>query len=208
MYRKIFSLVIAAICMFAVETASAQFRYGATVGADMTKLHFKQPLLDVKKNFGGTAGVVGELMFPGIGFGVDFGLIYEMRGAKLDLGKYDMWKDQGYGDERLTMHYLVVPFHLRFKYTRLNGFEDTLAPFVYAGPSIGFLAAHSKLDCFSFPVGELGVDFGIGAEIKRNWQVQVSYTHGFTYACKDKTLTNFSARNSSWNIGVTYFFSK
>lgn len=208
MKRKIFYLFITAICIFTASTANAQFRYGATLGADMTKLNFKQDLLEVKKNFGGTAGVVGELMFPGVGFGVDFGLIYNMRGAKMDLGKYEMWKAQGYGNERLTMHYLVVPFHLRFKYTRLNGFEDTLAPFVYAGPSIGMLVGHSKLDCFSFPFGELGLDFGIGAEIKRNWQVSVSYTHGFTYACKDKTLTNFSARNSSWNIGVTYFFSK
>ena len=88
----------------------------------------------------------------------------------------------------------------------LNGFEDTLAPFVFAGPSIGLLVGHSKLDCFDFPFGEFGLDFGIGAEIKRNWQLSVSYNIGFTYAMKDKILTNYSARNNTLSLRLAYLF--
>lgn len=206
MQRKIISLIIAVVALVSASQASAQFRYGAMVGGDVTTLRFKQDLISVDKSVGYSAGLVTELMFPGIGFGIDFGLFYEQRGATLHLGERTMWHDQGYGTERLYMHYAVIPFHLRYKYTRLNGFEDTLAPFAYVGPSLGMLVGHSKLDCMSFPFGELGIDFGIGAEIKHNWQVSVSYTMGFTYALKDKTLTNFSARNSSWNIRVSYLF--
>lgn len=185
---------------------NAQFRYGPTVGVNMTNLRFKQELANVDKSVGYSAGIAGELMFPGIGFGIDLGLYYEQRGATVHLGEYKMWQAQDLGTERSYLHYAVIPFHLRFKYTNLNGFEDILAPFVYAGPSVGLMLGHNKVPCFDYAFGELGVDFGIGAEIKRNWQVAVSYNHGFTYCLKDKTLTNYSARNSTWAIRATYLF--
>lgn len=202
--KKLISLCIAFMAI--AFTSHAQFRYGPMIGGDISDLGFKQDLFKVDKSVGYSAGIVTELMFPGIGFGVDFGLYYEQRGATLDLGSKELWASQGYGKERLYMHYAVIPFHLRFKYTRLNGFEDVLAPLAYVGPSVGLLVGHSKMDCMSFPFGELGIDFGLGAEIKRNWQVSASYTMGVTYVLKDKTLSNFSARNSSWNIRVAYLF--
>lgn len=206
MLRKIFSLMVVAVAVSCPFVSNAQFRYGPMIGGDMSNLKFKQDLINIDKNFGPSAGIVAEMMFPGIGFGVDFGLYYEQRGAKLDLGSREMWASQGYGNERSYLHYAVIPFHLRYKYTRMNGFEDTLAPFAFVGPSIGILVAHSKLDCMKYPFGELGMDFGLGLELKHNWQVSASYTMGLTYAIKDKTLTNFSARNSSWNVRVAYLF--
>ncbi|MCM1349457.1 MAG: PorT family protein [Firmicutes bacterium] len=206
MVKKLISLIIVGIAVLFPAQSMGQFRYGAMIGGDISNLSFKQDLFTVDKNVGYSAGVVTELMFPGIGFGVDFGLFYEQRGATLDLGSRLLWSSQGYGKERLYLHYAVIPFHLRFKYTRLNGFEDILAPFLYVGPSVGLLVGHNKIDCFSYPFGELGIDFGIGAEIKRNWQVSANYTMGVTYALKDKVLSDFSARNSSWNVRVAYFF--
>lgn len=206
MQRKLISIIIAAATLVGAATASAQFRYGAMVGGDISTLRFKQDLIQIDKSVGYSAGVVSELMFPGIGFGVDFGLYYEQRGATLHLGSRPMWADQGYGTDRSYLHYVVIPFHLRYKYTNLSGFEDYLAPLAYVGPSVGFLVGHSNIDCMKYPVGELGMDFGIGAEIKRNWQVTVGYTLGLTYALKDKTLTDYSARNSTWNLRVSYFF--
>lgn len=204
--RKIFSIVIVAIATVFAMQASAEFRWGAFAGGDISNLRFKQDLIQVDKRYGYSAGVLGEMMFPGIGFGMDFGLHYEQRGAKLHLGEKLMWSSQGYGTENLAMHYAVLPIHLRFKYTRMNGFEDYLAPFAYVGPSFGFLLGHSELDCMKFPFGEVGIDFGFGAEIMRHWQLSASYTLGFTYALKDKTLTDYSARNSSWNFRLTYIF--
>lgn len=206
MLRKIFSLMALAATLLCSFSSSAQFRYGVMLGADMSNLNFKQDLITVKKTYGPTAGLVTEMMFPGIGFGVDFGLYYEMRGAKLDLGSKEIWASQGYGNEMARLHYLVIPFHLRYKYTRLNGFEDTLAPLVYVGPSLSMLVAHSKLDCMQYPFGSLGLDFGLGVEIKRNWQVTAGYSMGVTYALKDKILSNYSARNKGWNVRVSYFF--
>ena len=38
------------------------------------------------------------------------------------------------------------------------------------------------------------------------WQVAATYNMGMTYALKDKILTNYSARNSTWGLRVTYLF--
>ena len=206
MKKLLFIITLVMASVVAPHVAHAQFRYGPTAGLTLSTLKFKQDLMTVKGQAGFSAGIAGELMFPGVGFGVDFGLGYEMLGAKTNLGEKPMWADQGFADPRVYLHYISIPFHLRFKYTRMNGFEDYLAPFVYVGPNFGIRAAHSSCEAYDFSGGDLSMDFGVGAEIMRNWQVSACYQWGLTYSMKAKILTNFSARNSVWNIRVAYFF--
>ncbi len=117
-----------------------------------------------------------------------------------------MWSSQGYGNERLYIHYVDIPFHLKFKYTRLQGVEDYVAPFVYGGPTFSLQAGHSKCEALKFSGGEVGLTAGIGAEVMKNWQIAASYTWGMTYALKARQLADFSARNKTWDIRLTYFF--
>lgn len=145
-------------------------------------------------------------MFPGIGFGVDIGLMYNMLGAKVNLGERKIWASEGYGNERLMMHCLQIPVHLRFKYTRLNGFEEKVAPLIFGGPDFNIQIAHGKCDAIKFSGGDLGLTAGVGAELFRRWQVTGSYTWGMTYALKTKLLDDFSARNRYWTLRVAYFF--
>lgn len=200
----VIALTMAAAVM--PRSAYAQFRYGPTAGLTISNLNFKQDLMTVKSAEGFSAGLATELMFPGIGFGVDFGIIYEMLGARTYLQDKPMWADKGYKDPRVYLHYISIPFHLRYKYTRFNGFEDYLAPFVFVGPNFGIRAGHSKCDAYDFSGGDLSIDFGLGAEVMRNWQISAGYQWGLTYSLKAKILTNYSARNSVWNIRVTYLF--
>ncbi|MDE5915309.1 porin family protein [uncultured Duncaniella sp.] len=201
-----FIIILAAVC--GVQQASAQFRWGATVGVNFNDFKFKQAgILSVGKGFGESAGINGEMMFPGIGFGIDIGLRYEQLGAKLNLGDFPLWESQGYSaDERIYIHNIQIPFNLKFKYTRLQGFEDYLAPFVFGGPVFNIQAAHSKCDAMKFSGGDLGLTVGAGAEIFRRWQLSASYTWGMTYALKAKVLTDYSARNRTWDIRLTYYF--
>lgn len=204
--KKILYSLLAAVSLMIPAKALAEFRYGPTIGATFSNLHFKQDLITVDKSAGFSAGITGEMMFPGIGFGIDIGLAYEQRGASLHLGEALMWSSQGYGTERFYLHYIAIPLHLRFKYTRLNGFEDKIAPFAYAGPTFGFLAGHSKIDALEYAAGTVGIEFGLGAELFKNWQVSASYNLGMTYALKAKILTDFSAQNRVWAVRVAYFF--
>lgn len=205
--KKIIILVIAAFAAFAAPTgADAQFRYGAVAGINFSTLHFNQDLVDVSSSVGYTAGIQGELMFPGIGLGIDLGLLYNKLGGKVNLGQKNIWHSEGYGNEHLFLHNIQIPVHLRFKWTRMNGFEEKLAPFVFGGPDFTILAGHSRCKAIDFAGGELGLTAGIGVELFRRWQVAGSYTWGMTYTVKTRLLDNFSARNRYWAVRATYFF--
>lgn len=206
--KKILSIVMLCIAVLGVGTTWAQSssRWGIVAGADMTNLKFDQDLFAVDKNFGATLGVTGELMMPGIGFGFDASLLYTQRGAKLHLGERPVWAVEGYGKENCMLHYLEIPIHLKFKFKNLGGFENTLMPILFAGPEFSFLLAHSGIDAIKFPGGEFGVNTGIGCEILRKAQVNVSYCWGMSYAVKTKLLDDFTAKNRTWKVTCTYFF--
>ncbi|ROT03681.1 PorT family protein [Muribaculaceae bacterium Isolate-104 (HZI)] len=205
MRKTIIALALAAAALLPVAS-KAQFRYGPMVGISVSDLKFKQNLISVDKTIGYSGGIVAEMMFPGIGFGIDLGLYYERRGAKLNLGEKKVWAVQNYGTENLGLHYVALPLHLRFKYTRLNGLEDIIAPLVYAGPTFGIHVGNSKLPAFDFSGGDLAIEVGAGAELFKNWQLTCSYNMGMTYVTKAKILTNYSARAHEWNIRVAYLF--
>lgn len=153
-----------------------------------------------------SAGVLGELMIPGIGFGIGMGVNYAMHSAKLDLGAHEVWAADGYGDVAFKLHSIEVPVQLRFKWTRMDGVEDYIAPFAFAGPIFQFHVAQSDCPAIEHPVGSVALQFGIGAEIIRHIQVSGSYIFNPTYEIRTVKLDNLSARNSGWNVNVTYLF--
>lgn len=206
MIKKILAAVFIGLLAFSTFDVSAKMRWGATAGLSVNKLKFKQDLVPVSNVVGYSAGVVGETIFPGIGIGVDLGLLYNQQGALVDLGSRKVWSSLGYGNEHVYIHNINIPVHLRLKYTRLNGLEDKIAPIVYGGPEFDIQIAHGKCDAFKYSGGDLGLSVGIGAELYRRWQVTAGYTWGMTYALKTKLLDEFSAQSRQWNVRVVYFF--
>lgn len=204
--KKLLSLIVLVCSLAAVVPVAAQFRYGPTAGIDLTTLKFKQTLFDVDKSFGYTAGIQGEMMFPGIGFGIDFAGLYTQRGATMNMGQREIWAVDGYGRERSYLHYFEIPVNLRFKWTRMSGLEDYIAPYVFGGPTFSFLVAHNRNKALDYAGGDLGVQCGVGFELFKHWQVQGSYTWGMTYALKTVKLDDFSARNRTWTVRVAYLF--
>ncbi|MDE6310142.1 MAG: PorT family protein [Muribaculaceae bacterium] len=206
--KKIITSIFVAIAMLAAmaPAASAQFRYGATLGADFSTLKFKQDLITIDRCVGPEAGITTEMMFPGIGFGLGSGILYQMKGANLHLGEKKVW--EGYGNERAFLHYLHIPVNLKFKWTRMNGLEDYVAPFVYGGPSIGFLLGHSHIPALKYPLADIGLEVGFGVEVLKKWQISAVHNWGVTYCAQTKLLDDFSAKNRSWSVRLVYFFSR
>ena len=198
-------VAIAAVCGAAVS--HAQMRWGVSAGVNSNGMKFKQVLFPVERGIGESLGMRGEMMFPGIGFGLELGLFYQQQGASLDLGHEPnlLWSSQGYGNERIYVHNISVPFNLKFKWTRMQGLEDYVAPFVYGGPVLQIQAGHSKCDAIKFSGGDVELTCGLGVEILRRWQVSASYNWGMTYALKTAQLFDVSARNRTWSFAVTYF---
>lgn len=185
--------------------ASAQFNWGPTAGYSRTNLSFKQDLVSVSPANGYAAGLQTEMIFPGIGMGISFGLIYEQLGASVALGEKKIWASEGYGTERVRLHDLQIPLHLRYKCIKLNGFEEKLAPLVFGGPTFDITVAHNKIPAFDFAGGGMGLTVGGGVELFKKFQLTASYTWGMTYAVKSRLLTNYSARSRSVDVRLTYF---
>ncbi|WP_295728138.1 porin family protein [uncultured Muribaculum sp.] len=204
MKRLLVALTVLVAILSAPRQATAELRYGPMLGINMSTLKFKQSLFEVNKVCGMSAGVATEVIFPGIGFGISSGIYYEMRGAKLHLGDKEVWRE--FGTVRSYLHYLEIPIHLRFKWTRMAGLEDYVAPFVFGGPSFSLLFGHSHIKALEYANGEMGLTVGGGLEIKRNWQVSYSFTWGMVYAEQTKLLDHFSAKNRTMDIRVTYLF--
>lgn len=187
-------------------SAGAQLRWAPTASVNFAGYHFKQKLVDVKHGIGFNTGVTAELMFPGIGFGMDFGLQYSMHGAKINLGQKEVWASDGYGNERVTLHTLQIPLHLRYKFTRLQGAERYVAPFLFAGPLFSFHLADNGVKAFDYPAGTVSLQFGVGAELWERLQVFGTFDMGVSYELRTRKLDNYSARPMVWGAGVAYMF--
>lgn len=201
--KKIFTAVI---LLMMTLTCSAEFRYGPTAGINISTLNWKQKLITTKSTVGVNAGVMGEIMIPGIGFGIDLGLKYALHGAKVDFGEKEVWSADGIGNENVQIHTLQIPVNLRFKWTRLNGTERYVAPFVYGGPVFSFNLATNVKNCIEHPEGSVALQCGVGGEFLEHWQLSVGYLWGVSYDVRTIKLDNFSARNQGWQINVAYLF--
>ena len=202
MKRFLLSILAAVVCV----AASAEFRWGPTAGVNVTSYKYSQDLFAIDPSVGGSAGVMGELMFPGIGFGIDFGLNYNLHGSKLHLGDKKVWASDGYGVEQSWLHTIEVPINLRFKYTNLTGIERMVAPFVYAGPVFSIIAGQNKLDALNYSGGSVMLQCGIGAELFENLQVSAGYYWGMTYETRTVKLDDFYSKSQGWRVGLTYLF--
>lgn len=186
--------------------ASAAFRWGPTVGLNVSQFYWKQKLVRSDQLAGFNAGVMGELMIPGIGFGIDMALKYDMRGAKVHWDDQVVWASEGLGTQNLYFHTLSLPVNLRFKWTRMNGFENYLAPIVFVGPTFNFNLSHSKNEAIECPGASVGLQTGLGVEIFKRYQVTAGYMWGLSYDFRTVQLDNFSAHASNWFVNFAVLF--
>lgn len=211
MKKILFAAILFATLLGTKSVSAQEMRWGVTAGLTVTNQkwsqdQFRQEPFDSDKSLGYAGGIIGEYEIPGIGFGIDIGLQYVQRGSSMNLGDFAVWADDDFGRERAYLHYLDVPFHLRFKYMNLNGFERKLAPFAFAGPNMSILLAHNDLNAFNYKSVQLGIEVGIGVEIYRDFQLSGSFNWDVTGTARAVKLDNFNSHNRTWHIALTYFF--
>lgn len=206
MKKILATIILGLVIVVFPQLTKAEMRWAATAGATVSNMDFKQDIVPVSQVVGYTAGITGEVIFPGIGIGIDLGLLYDRQGALVNLGTREIWSSLGYGNEHVYIHTLKIPLHLRWKYTRLNGIEDKIAPLIYVGPEFNIQVGHGNSDAFKCSGGDLGIAVGLGAELWKKWQVTAGYLWGLTYVAKTRLLDNFSARSGQWTLRVSYFF--
>lgn len=205
MFRK---LLILTTILASALTASAEFRWGPTAGVNFSTLHWKQKLAKTSMRTGGQVGIAGELMIPGIGFGIDLGVRYNLHGAHVNFGDHEVWASDGIKNQNVWLHTLEIPLNLKFKWTRMNGFEQYLAPFVFGGPVFDFTVGTNRQPALEHPIGYVAMQCGIGAEIYENFQVAVGHSWGISYQVRSIKLDNYSAQPRGWFINLTYFLKR
>lgn len=178
------------------------------IGINGSSLFWKQDLVTTHYKIGGSAGILGELMIPGIGFGIDMALRYQLNGARVNFGERPIWSGEPdrMGNEDVWFHTLQIPLNLRFKYTRLDGLERIIAPFAFAGPVFTFNLATNNVPVIEKPAGTVDIQVGAGAEIIERLQVSGGYYFGVSYQARTIKLDNFSARPQGWFINVAWLF--
>ena len=201
--RKILALILLTITALG---ASAEFRWGPTAGVNFSTLHWKQDIAATSMRTGFDAGLAGELMIPGIGFGIDMALRYNMHGAFVKFGDHKIWSIDGIENQNLWLHTLEIPLNLKFKWTRMNGFERILAPFIYAGPVFNFTLATSKCPAIEHPAGYVAIQVAGGVELYEHFQISGGYSWGVSYQVRTIKLDNDSAQPRGGFIQLSYFF--
>lgn len=203
--RKYLLLIIISLISL---SAAAEFRCGPIIGVNGSSLYWKQDLVTTRYQIGGSAGILGELMIPGIGFGVDIGLRYQLNGAKVNFGERPVWSGAPdyMGNENVWIHTVQIPLNLRFKYTRLDGLERIVAPFAYAGPVFTFNVATNDIPVIEKPGGTIDIQVGAGVELIEHLQISGGYYWGVSYQVRTIKLDNFSARPQGWFANVAWLF--
>ena len=201
------TLFLAALLLTAnAALAQTTSRWGITAGANINNVHFKQSdILQTKTMWGPQVGLTGEMNFSGIGFGVEGALLYSLRQGKVNYGGREAWASLGAENETVAMHYIDVPLHLKFKYRRLNGFEENLMPLVYFGPMFSFLPYSTHRNLNSYPPVNVYLDMGLGCEIRQRVQLKAGYNFSVGQSFHTKLLDENVAKNRTWYFNVTWF---
>lgn len=203
--KKLFICILAIISLCVPQTTFAEGHWGLVAGVNFSNLHFKQNLFSQKMGVGATVGIKGDLPLGGIGLGVDAALLYSQLGGVCNLSEKELWRAQGFDNMRIMTHNIEIPIHVRYIYQNMQGFENTLAPFVYVGPSFAFNVG-GNCSAFSYPGMSVALQFGLGLRLLKKFDISAQYDLGATYCMKDKTLSDFSAQNRAWRINFVWYF--
>jgi len=203
-----YTLITIALLSALSSVAQPVRRWGITVGGNYNEIHFKQSdLFESDRMFGPSIGVTGDMMIPGVGFGIDASILYTMRQGRLHLGDRRVWESLGLGNEIARQHYIDVPLNLKFRYSRLGGLESTLMPFIYAGPTFSFLVGHNKVgDALKYTGVNVLLHAGIGVELFNKVQVSGGYSFSVGQNLGTKLLDDNVAKHRTWFVQATYFF--
>jgi hypothetical protein len=202
-----FTLLLATLLlMAATATAQTTSRWGITAGATINEVHFKQhDIVPSTRAWGPQLGVTGEMNFSGIGFGVEASALYTLKQGKVNYGEKTVWSSIGASSETVSMHYLDVPLHLKFKWHRLGGLESTIMPLAYFGPQFSFLMHGNHGDLNKYTPVSVYLDMGIGCELKERIQLRGGYNFSIGQSFHTKMLDENVAKNRTWYFNVTYF---
>lgn len=208
--KKVFSLALLALTVFFSIPAHADepLKIGVKAGLNVSDFHFSSEVFDKSNQIGWFIGPTVKFTLPIVGLGMDASVLYDYRSAKLNYATVE---------QTVKQQQLSIPVNLRYSI----GLGGTANIFFFGGPQIAFNVGDkdyrwNKSSNYALKNSNFSVNLGFGVTALRHLQVSANYniacgnTADVTWKTATATATSIfhkkSSRNSSWQLGIAYFF--
>ena len=208
--KKVFSLALLALTVFFSIPAHADepLKIGVKAGLNVSDFHFNSEVFDKSNQTGWFIGPTVKFTLPIVGLGMDASVLYDYRSAKLNYATVE---------QTVKQQQLSIPVNLRYSI----GLGGTANIFFFGGPQIAFNVGDkdyqwNKSSNYALKNCNFSVNLGFGVTALRHLQVSANYniacgnTADVTWKTATDAATSIfhkkSSRNSSWQLGIAYFF--
>lgn len=208
--KKVFSLALLALTVFFSIPAHADepLKIGVKAGLNVSDFHFSSEVFDKSNQIGWFIGPTVKFTLPIVGLGMDASVLYDYRSAKLNYATVE---------QTVKQQQLSIPVNLRYSI----GLGGTGNIFFFGGPQIAFNVGDkdyqwNKSSNYALKNSNFSVNLGFGVTALRHLQVSANYniacgnTADVTWKTATDAATSIfhkkSSRNSSWQLGIAYFF--
>lgn len=199
--KKIFSILIIAVCAVMAMPAQAQIQFGVKGGLNLSKASFSHVEDNFKKdNFTGFfIGPMAEFKIPIVGLGVDAALLFSQRGIKAS---------EGQDAVTVKQNGLDIPINLKYNI----GLGSLVGIYFTAGPDFFFdFASDKKFENLNFDKksAQVGINVGAGVKLLSHLQVGANYNIplGNTANIIGENGENYGAyKTKTWQVSVAYLF--
>ncbi|GAB6962616.1 porin family protein [Prevotella fusca JCM 17724] len=183
-------------------------KIGVKAGLNVSDFHFSSEVFDKSNQIGWFIGPTVKFTLPIVGLGMDASVLYDYRSAKLNYATVE---------QTVKQQQLSIPVNLRYSI----GLGGTANIFFFGGPQIAFNVGDkdyqwNKSSNYALKNSNFSVNLGFGVTALRHLQVSANYniacgnTADVTWKTATDAATSIfhkkSSRNSSWQLGIAYFF--
>jgi hypothetical protein len=224
--KKIFSILLVAICLFMAIPAQAQIKLGIKGGLNLSNADFS----GLKSNFktenmnGFFIGPMVDINIPIVGLGIDGALLYAEKGTKFT----NTLTSQDVTNKQKTIE---VPVNLKYSI----GFGSMASVFLAAGPNFSFDINSDNLTDDLLDItnqtmsgntpsidrkkAEVSVNIGGGVKLFNHLQLGINYNLPLTDSAKKNFAngdlgelagvidgTSFKTKTKIWQVSVAYLF--
>lgn len=195
--KKIFSVLLIAVCLGLAIPVQAQLKFGVKGGLNLAKADFNKSDFKTDNFTGFFIGPMAEFTLPVIGLGVDGALLFSQRGIKVE-GESE--KENG----------LEIPLNLKYNI----GLGSLFGIYVAAGPDFYFNFAKDKSFGENIKLerknAQVGINLGAGVKLIKHLQIGVNYNiplgNSTELTISDGARTVFSSKTKMWQISAAYIF--
>ena len=207
--KKILTLALLAIGLLVAAPADAQVKIGVKGGLNVTDMHLSSEVFDKSNQAGWYIGPTVKVSLLVTGLGVDIAALYDYRSAKVT--------DPSNEDIKIKQQSINVPVNLRYGI----GLGSLASIIFHAGPQIGFNVGDKNFKWtdtsnYALKKSNFSVNVGLGVSVAKHFEI----TGNYNIACGKtadatvlKTVQNVAgtsvkskSRNSSWQVGLAYYF--